>query len=315
MNRMTDQELEVLRKKAKRGFNITIAATIILFIVLLVLQICIWNHKYGRLGNKDGYFMDLAGIVMVSVSLAIGGSYLAFLIFMKIPYKKFNCEFKEKYVLSTIQDTNLYQNLSYSKFQGFSYDNIRNAAVINCGESKYFSSEDMLSGEYKNVRFCFSDVETKKITIRNQKRCLETIFCGQVIRLDYIDNKKISDGYLQIFQKKYLSDLRGWKAEHKIQVEDTLFNQKFDIYSEDEHNAFYILTPSMLEKVTEFSNTVENQVAISFHGKTMFVAINGFASAFDANINEPVAEQKEKILKDVQVIKKAVDILSECQTD
>lgn len=309
MNRITDQELEVLQKKANRGAKMVVVTAVLVFFIILGLILWGWFSVNDGLGDKKEFLESIIPYILCSGAVAIGGGFLAYLIFMKNPYERFNCAFKDSYILSTIQSTNRYQNLSYSKFKGFSYDDIRNGAVINCGDRKYFSSEDMLTGQYRNVQFCFSDVKTQKIVIRNNKGDIETIFQGQVIRLDRFDHRKVSDGYLQIFQKKFLFDIQGWTGQHKIEMEDMVFNQKFQVYAEDEHNAFYILTPQMLEKITEFSQSVGEQVAISFYGETMFVAINGWGSAFDAKIDVPIAEQKEQILKDVQVIEKAVDIL------
>lgn len=106
--------------------------------------------------------------------------------------------------------------------------------------------------------------------------------------------------------------MSGQKAEHKIYTENENFNSRFSVYASDEHNAYYILTPQRIEKIMSFADTVNGQVSLVFCDENLFIAVRN-ESMFDANINEPVANQTAKITKDAKFIQKAKEILIEQQ--
>lgn len=109
--------------------------------------------------------------------------------------------------------------------------------------------------------------------------------------------------------KKLASTINGWTAEHEIHTENEAFNRRFRVFAADEHNAFYILTPRMLEQITQFADQVGAQIAISFCGSSMFVAIDRVYSILDASFHIPVPEQKRSILEDVELLRRAGDLL------
>ena len=273
---ITDAELEVLRLKARGRYRIMLLCT---GLAALLILYGVWRLM---MEEDDSLFVKIDATLFGTVTLSCGAlAFFYWLLFQK-PYKAFNDVFKSRYVLSTITEMGLFGQLSYDPKAGFTHDDIRNAAVVACGDKRYFESEDLLTGCYQNVRFAFSDVTTKRMVRRGKRNELDTLFDGQVIRFDRFDHQKISNGHLQIFQKEFLSDLRGWTAEYKVETDSAAFNSKFQIYASDEHNAFYILTPHLMEKIQKF------QELVGEHG--------------------PVAEQKALILSDMELLKNAGDV-------
>lgn len=258
--------------------------------------------------EDDSLFVRVGATLLGTVLLSSGALAFFYWLLFKKPYQRFNDAFKSRYVLSTIAGMGLFGNLFYDPRGGFIHDDIRNAAVVACGDQRYFESEDLLTGCYQNVRFTFADVTTRRLVRRGKRSEIETLFDGQVIRFDRFDHQKISNGHLQIFQKEFLSDLRGWTAEHKVETDSAAFNSKFHIYAADEHNAFYILTPHLMEKIQKFQELVGEQIAVTFRGEAMFVAISRTRSIFDGVVDVPVAEQKTLILSDMELLKNAGDV-------
>ncbi len=118
----------------------------------------------------------------------------------------------------------------------------------------------------------------------------------------------MSKGHIQIFEKEFLSSFSGWKAEYQIQTENEAFQNRFQVYAEDEHNAYYILTPQRMEKIMEFADAVEGQISLVFYDEKLFAAVKR-ESMFDAVMDEPVSKQTEYILEDADFIQKAKGIL------
>lgn len=299
---ITDGELEVLRKKARGRYRAMLLCT---GVAALLILYAVWRLMAEE---DDSLFVKIGATLFGTVTLSCGALAFFYWLLFKKPYQAFNNAFKSRYVLSTIQEMGIFGQLHYDPKGGFTHDDIRNAAVVACADKRYFESEDLLTGCYQNVRFAFSDVTTRCLVRRGKRSEIETVFDGQVIRFDRFDHQKISNGHLQIFQKEFLSDLRGWTAEHKIETDSAAFNSQFQIYAADEHNAFYILTPHLMEKIRKFQELVGEQIAVTFRGEAMFVAISRTRSIFDGVVDVPVAEQKALILSDMDLLKNAGDI-------
>lgn len=300
----TEHELEAMRKKAKRRFHILFVLTGICY--LLFLYFAVWG-EYHETGHSIP--MRIALIIVVPIAFTVPVFIALFYLIANRSYDRFNAAYKDRYVLSTIRKTGMFENLTYNKNSGFTFEDISRASVIDSGIKHYYLSEDFVTGIYHGIRFAFSDVHTRKLVKASKGMRVETIFNGQVLRFSAFDDIKISHGIVQIFQKEFLSNLKGRIAEHKIETENSAFNRKFDIYASDEHNAYYILTPQLMEKIEEFADQAGAQIAISFLGPTMFVAVNRRLSMFEPNVDTPVAKQTENIINDLKIIQIAGNLL------
>lgn len=300
---MTDQEVERLQKKAKTRY---LLMAIFALAVLVVTAAAIFFFAVG-IGDD---LTEWVGVLIVGpVFLALGAGALFYLLFVQRAYQQFKSAFQTKYVLPTIESTGYFQNLSYQPKGGMSFNEIRDGGVVACGEAKYYHTEDLLTGRYGEIEFRYCDVETKYLARRGKKREVRTIFEGQVIRFATFNQTKWSFGHLQIFEKEFLSDLKGWTAPHKIETENEAFNKRFQVFAADPHNAFYILTPRMLEQITRFADHVGEQIAITFTGPILYVAICRSRSMFSTYVDEPISRQRQEILNDVELLRKAGDLL------
>ena len=301
-NTINEEYLEKLRNKAKKLENIVYVLSAVSF------PFYVWIFYISMREEEALSVFFIIKLIVVSTVLSIITLGLLLSIMVKRTYNKFNQTFKSKYVLQTINKIPGFDKLEYIPKGGFLWDDIKNSAVVACGEKKYYKSEDLLFGEYENVKFKISDVITSKLVYRNKKSKVEEIFNGQIICLYQFDDIKVSKGHVQIFEKEFLSDMSGWKAEHKIYTENESFNSRFNIYASDELNAYYILTPQRMEKIINFADTINGQVSLVFRDEMLFVAVRR-ESMFDAVINKPVSNQTGKIIEDAEFIQKAKEIL------
>ena len=251
----------------------------------------------------------IAEIIFVVAVVAVGTGLLLWLIIVKHAYDKFNLSFKSKYVQQVISSIEGLEKLEYVPKGGFTWDDVRNAAAVNCGDKRYYDSEDLLMGEYENIRFQISDVCTRKMVRMSKKNRVEEIFSGQMICLVQFDDTKRSNGHIQIFEKKFMSNMIGWKVENEIHTENEIFNSRFSVFAYDEHNAYYILTPQRMEKIMYFADVMNGQVSFVFRDEKLFVAVRR-DSMFDASMDEPVSKQtKNIIIEDAEFIQMAKEIL------
>lgn len=299
---ITIEQLEKLRLRAKKLNKISLALSII------SLPVYMWLFYMTEQENGAVSVPLILKLIIISSVVSLGTFALLWGLMAMKANKRFSDSYKSKYVVQTISGISGFNDLKYYPKDGFSWDDIRNAAVVSCGDKKYFSSEDLLFGIYDDVRFKISDVTSKKYVRRGKKSRTEIIFDGQVMCFFQFDEMKKSKEHIQIFQKEFLSNISGWKADYVIHTENEAFNSKFDVYASDEHNAYYILTPQRIEKIMDFEKTIDEQIAISFYDDKMFVAVKRW-SMFDPDVDQPVLEQVKCIAEDVEYIRKAKEIL------
>lgn len=320
-NFITEEQLENIRLKSKKLEKTVLVISLVSFLIYLY-PFYISVMEYIAVIAKEGVSavfeegmsaLFLIELIVIAAVLSLCTFILLWFVVVKRSYDKFNSAFKSKYVLQKISEIGGFDKLKYIPNGGLIWDEIRNAGIVACGDKYHYKSEDLLLGEYDNIKFKISDVSTNK-SVRMQKRNrIEEIFSGQVICLYKFDDIKESKGHLQIFENKFMSNMIGWKADHKIQTENETFNSLFTVYADDEHNAYYILTPQRMEKIISFAKAVNGQISLVFQDEKLYVAVRR-ESMFEANIDEPVKNQTGKITEDGFFIKKAKEILVEQQT-
>ncbi len=304
-----EAQLEKMRLKAKKLEKVVIVLSVVMLLVYIVVG-CMLMFQDNGISTLSGAeaVIFVAEIIFVVAVLSLGTGLLLWMIIVKHAYDKFNIGFKSKYVLQVISAIEGFKKLQYVPKGGFTWDDVRNAAAVNCGDKRYYDSEDLLMGEYENTRFKISDVNTYKMVRMSKKNRVEEIFSGQMICLYQFDDKKKSNGHVQIFEKKFMSNMIGWKAENEIYTENETFNSRFSVFARDEHNAYYILTPQRMEKIMHFAEVMNGQVSFVFRDENLFVAVRR-PSMFDASMDEPVSKQTKNIMEDAEFIQMAKEIL------
>ena len=306
---MQEEQLEKMRLKAKNLEKVVVVLSVVMLLVYIAIGYLLATQENG-IGILSGMkaVIFIAEIIFVVAVVAVGTGLLLWLIIVKHAYDKFNLSFKSKYVQQVISSIEGLEKLEYVPKGGFTWDDVRNAAAVNCGDKRYYDSEDLLMGEYENIRFQISDVCTRKMVRMSKKNRVEEIFSGQMICLVQFDDTKRSNGHIQIFEKKFMSNMIGWKAENEIHTENEIFNSRFSVFAYDEHNAYYILTPQRMEKIMYFADVMNGQVSFVFRDEKLFVAVRR-DSMFDASMDEPVSKQTKNIIEDAEFIQMAKEIL------
>ncbi len=79
----------------------------------------------------------------------------------------------------------------------------------------------------------------------------------------------------KIFQR--LND----EEKNVVDLIDTDFNKKFTVYSSDQVEARYILTPTFMERISEWQERLQRPLFLSFNKKYMYIAIIDPEGIFD----------------------------------
>ena len=307
---MDEKTIEALQKKSRRSYYFAAAFSAAVFLAITsVLFFLLLTTPSGIAYLEESPTEMITGVIVLPALLAVGIYLLLYYLFVKTTYETFNQAFKGTYVLQIVETAGGFSNLSYSPKNGLDYNEIRDSHVVNSGEYKYFKSEDQLSGTLYAIPFSYSDVVTQYLKRNGKKSEIRTIFSGQVMRFSLPNEFKWSFGHLQIFEKEFLSNFKGRTAPYQVQTENEAFNQRFEVFAADEHNAFYLLTPRRLEQIVCFADFAGSQIALTFVGPTLYVAVDRSRSMFDASVRKPLKEQRQQILDDANLLKRAGEML------
>lgn len=311
---MSEKEIGSMQRAARRRSRAALIASVSAMVFLMAFLLWLTAASLGghSLMETEGYdFIEIAAaILVIPAGLALGLYALLHTLFVKKAYEKFDQAFKQAYVLQMVQEAGGFEDLRYDPKGGLPYSEIYDSRVVACGEQKYYQSEDLLTGIFRGLPFAYCDVAAKYLRYRQKKAELETIFQGQVMRFSLPEGAKWSFGHLQIFEKEFLSDLKGRTAPCRVQTEYEAFNRRFQVFAADEHNAFYLLTPQMLEQIVRFADVADCQIALTFVGASLYVAVNRPHSIFNASVTEPIAQQRQGILQDVMLLRRAGELLA-----
>ena len=288
---MSVEELEVLRKKARNivliGVLISIVIAIILFITLQSPYISFFAFIFGT-------------IVTTKINIK--------------PTKRFTLAFKEAFVLKSLKS--VFTDLVYEPEKGLDESIISNTGMMDMGDR--YSSNDYISGKYKNINVVQSDVhieEEHETTDGdgNTTTTWVTIFRGRWMIFDF---NKCFKANIQVCQKGFgNSRLSNWGAKikyKKVMMEDQVFNNSFRTYAQDEHDAFYILTPSLMEKIKKLASNISGKLLFCFIDNKLHIGIQNNKDSFEHGIFTRIDEEKvtNEISQDIKLITNFIDELS-----
>jgi hypothetical protein len=132
-----------------------------------------------------------------------------------------------------------------------------------------------MTGEYEGVKFQAADVKLQDVRSTGKSTTVVTVFLGRVYKFEF--NKRFKSNII-INQPSFFNKLFGW---NRIKTESVKFNSELSVYSDNEHEAFYILTPHFMEKLYELDRKYQDRITFSFINNHLYIAINTKEDTFD----------------------------------
>ena len=288
---MTIEEVEILRKKAKKNALIGIFLSIGLAILMSLIT----------KGPFLFFFILIIGIIITSI-------------INKKPTREFTLAFKEVFVKKSLET--VFTDLVYEPEKGLNSAIIANTRMMNMGDR--YTSNDFISGRYKNINIVQADVhiEEEHQTTDSDGHTTTTwvtIFRGRWMVFDF---NKLFKANIQVSQKGFgNSRINNWGSQvkyKKVMMEDQVFNNNFRTYAQDEHEAFYILTPSLMEKIKNLTNNISGKLLFCFVDNKLHIGLQNGKDSFEHSIYKQIDEEKvtSEIQKDIKLITNFVDELS-----
>ncbi|MBS1653413.1 MAG: DUF3137 domain-containing protein [Bacteroidetes bacterium] len=261
------QQMEEMRIKAKNGQ--------IAFYVFVVLAII----SFFAITLSNGSPVAITFVVLFGLAAVIAA-------ILYLPKrKKYVQNFKEKIVRQVISFVD--PDCEYKPGDCIPEADYEGSGLFLQSAERY-NGDDYVNGKYKQTAFCFSELHTEYKVQSGKSSHWETIFKGLFFMGDF--NKNFSsrtyvwserDPQLNFFNKLFSSFAHGLE---KVTLESPEFEKKFIVYSSDQVDARYILSPSLMERMVELQDKFGSNVVFSFVNTNVNVAIPIKADLFEPSI-------------------------------
>lgn len=290
--------LEELRERTVKHMLIILSASIF-FALTVAYLVSIRSH-----------IMQLGFFLLVFV----GGGSFAILGYATGYFKKakeFKARYKKIFVEGPFQEA---FGKVYCDFNnGISKDVIDATDLIRLGNRYY--TNDYIRGSYNNVGFERADIKIQHHRSNGKNSTTVTYFNGRWLILEF--NKKFHFD-LQIIGKGFYYTQKNnsffTNEKHrrrKVDMEDIRFNELFNVYAQDEHEAFYILTPQFMDTLKGMYNTMDGNFMLGFVDNKLHVAIHTRKDAMEPSIFRSIKDPNlGEVQREIDTIMHIIDGLN-----
>ncbi|AEA45716.1 DUF3137 domain-containing protein [Fluviicola taffensis] len=229
------------------------------------------------------FFLKIRGI-LIGVSLLVVGWFI-----FRHFYRKFKKKLKTEYKNGVINRmiSFLDSRLEYNPEDGISRKTFVASSLFTEYVSKY-STEDLVTGLIGETAISFAEVHAQTEHNDSGQKSYHDIFRGLFFAADF--NKHFHSRTVVVpdfFENslggigRYIQKNTVWGGtDPLIKLEDPQFEKYFAVYGLDEVEARYILTPSLMQRLTKFR--LENgYIWFSFVDGHFFLALPVMSNLFD----------------------------------
>ncbi len=173
--------------------------------------------------------------------------------------------------------------------------------------------EDYVKGSYKDVGLELTEAKLTEERGSGKNRSTVTVFRG--IFVLFSANKNFSG---QTIVRKDSGRIGNWLRDkfnklENVALEDPKFEKKFEVYSDDQIEARYLLTPSFMERLLTLSDLFRGSgVQCSFYDNRLLLMIASTHDRFEtgsAFVPATFVDEIDTILEEMSLIFQIVDTL------
>lgn len=279
---LENKRKELLRKGRTEGL---IGAAIFLVIGIIALLILKLEGVFG-----------LIVVVVISV--------LIFIACINSKSKTFSSFYKEEVVDEIIHA--FCPNAAYSPNGGVSEDLFRNSGLFTSPDR--YHTEDLIEGCLDKTSFICSEVHAEERKARTTKNGVqyywEDIFKGFLFIADF---HKEFQGETTILRNSFFKVKMG---ASRVKMENPDFEKVFDVFSTNQIEARYLITPSMMERMLKLDSNFKKGITISFRNSAILVAIPDSKNRFEADVWSSLNDMST-LKSDFAVLQSLLEIVDE----
>ncbi|MDF1753403.1 MAG: DUF3137 domain-containing protein [Verrucomicrobiales bacterium] len=212
-------------------------------------------------------------------------------------------------------------NLKYDQHRGIDEGLFIRSELFSSPDR--YHTEDLIHGEYGKTSLMLGELHAEdRRTTRDSdgktKTEYVTIFKGLMLIADFHKHfegrtfvlpdvaEKAFGGFGRALQK-----MGGPRGTSLIQMEDAEFEKAFAVYSSDQVEARYILSPAMMRRLLEMRNRFGKDVRLSFRESSVWIAVPHRNPYLEPNTNVEATDrnQLEKMLGEISLFLQVIEEL------
>ncbi len=179
--------------------------------------------------------------------------------------------------------------------------------------SKY---EDLITGKRGAVDFELFEahLEEKRTTTDSKGRTQTTwvtVFKGQCLRFDF--HKSFYGRTLITRDAGFFNRFGGGNGMQRASLEDPVFEKIFEVYTTDQVESRYLLTPDFMQKLVDIEGVFKGgKLKAAFDGGEMFVTVQGGNLFEPGSMFKPLdsADRVQELLADFAAVFRLIDAVT-----
>lgn len=212
--------------------------------------------------------------------------------------------------------------LHYDPAAGIPLQVFTNARLFSQSADRYHV-EDLIQGRVGATDIMLSEVHaqyrsTSTDSKGNRTTSYHTFFRGLFLQADFHKHFRStlrvmpnSTSFLGAFGRA-LSSFRPFSSEKLVRLQDTEFEQAFNVYGSDDIEARYILTPGLKRRILDLRQRWNSEIRLSFLDSNVCIAIQHSHNLFEPQLQRPVdcQSQLQQIAGEIRVCLDLVEDLN-----
>lgn len=271
--------LEERRKELLQKMGLACGVVIVAAIIIALIFV-----------GQGGGFISLVIVAIIGIALVAIGFNV-----MTSAYVR---DFKNQVIGQIVHYVG--PQLTYRPESGISIEQFRSSGIF-CQRIDRYSYEDLVQGyvDKTDIAFCELHAEYKTETRNskgNRQTHWHTLFKGLFFIADFNKHFHGNTYVLPDTAEKVLGRfgqmLQGFGKSHGelVKLEDPVFEREFAVYSDDQVEARYILSPALMRRMVEFRRKAGGNVYFSFGGGNVNIAISSKKDRFEPRIFKTVLD-------------------------
>ena len=287
-----DTRVSALRQLRWRSF-------IAVPLCIVAVIVAVYAHRMYDLGNKG--HETLIFLTMISI--------IALLYWVYAPANKYKSSVKSVIFPNIFRFFG--EDFHYREESPLSIESLTPSDILPHYDREH--TEDYVKGVYKGVDIELVEAHMTKAVRSGKHRRQVTVFKGICVLLGM--HKNFSG---QTIIRQDAGRLGNWLAAKRntlenVKLEDPLFEKRFEVYSTDQVEARYLLTPSFMERLLALGTLFgSKQLQCSFYDSKLLMMISSTQNRFEtSSIFQPstFVHDIKTILSEMSEILQIIDTL------
>ena len=217
------------------------------------------------------------------------------IIHLKVAYKK------NKSLYSRLKNTIIpivcecFSSLKYIPDNSHYTEEYKNACVIPTNHNIIY--DDCFKGKHKNVEFIIEELNTSRLTYS---------FEGVIIQIKL--NKKFR-GHTVIYPNSDFH-IAPSKNLHHTELEDVIFEKKYDVYTNDDVEARYLITTGFMKRLNDIKGKFfADKIYAAFYNGIFYLALDTNKDLFEISSDKNICDEGKyyNLVEEIISIYKLID--------